>query len=119
MERVQRFLVLGFLAIAFTLFLHVDSAANTPNRWIPQNADQKQMPSSPVKLSKWKDHVMLDNGIVKLTLLSPSGLIAGIQYKGVENVLDYHLREPRRGYWDIVWSRPQERKSLKGHVSKS
>ncbi|KAL2498986.1 Rhamnogalacturonate lyase family protein [Abeliophyllum distichum] len=112
MERVQEFLVLRFLAIAFTLFLHVDSAENTPNRWIPQNAVQEQMPSSPVKLSKWKDHVMLDNGIVKLTLLSPSGLIAGIQYKGVENVLDYHLREPRRGYWDIVWSRPQEGKSF-------
>ncbi|KAL2521810.1 Rhamnogalacturonate lyase family protein [Forsythia ovata] len=112
MESAQRFLIFGWIAIAFSLFLHVDSAARTPNRWIPQNADQVQMPSSPVKLYTWKDHVMLDNGIVKLTLLSPNGLIAGIQYKGVENVLDYHLREPRRGYWDIVWSRPQERKSF-------
>ncbi|XP_022856216.1 uncharacterized protein LOC111377369, partial [Olea europaea var. sylvestris] len=56
--------------------------------------------------------VMLDNGIVKLTLLSPSGLIGEIQYKGEKNVLKYHLKENRRGYWDIVWSRPPERKSF-------
>ncbi|CAI9758169.1 unnamed protein product [Fraxinus pennsylvanica] len=82
MDKVQRFLVLGgFLAISFSLFLHLGSAANTADRWMPQNTDQELMPSSPVKLNKWKDHVMLDNGIVKLTLLSPSGLIAEIQYK--------------------------------------
>ncbi|CAA2963168.1 probable rhamnogalacturonate lyase B [Olea europaea subsp. europaea] len=111
MDKTQRFLVLGFLAIAFSLFVHLGSAANATNRWMPQNADQ-ELPSSPVKLNKWKDHVMLDNGIVKLTLLSPSGLIGEIQYKGEKNVLEYHLKENRRGYWDIVWSRPPERKSF-------
>ncbi|XP_022884571.1 uncharacterized protein LOC111401185 [Olea europaea var. sylvestris] len=110
MERTQRFLVLGCLAIAFSFFfLHVDSAANTSNRWTPKNSGQ--MSSSPLKLYKRGDHVTLDNGIVKLTLLSPSGNIAGVQYKNTENVLEYHLREWRRGYWDIVWSRPKDRKS--------
>ncbi|XP_022884589.1 uncharacterized protein LOC111401196 isoform X1 [Olea europaea var. sylvestris] len=107
MEKTRRFLVLGFLAIVFSLFLHVDSAPNIPK----SRTDEEQMPSSPVKLNKWKDRVMLDNGIVKLTLLSPSGLIAGIQYKGDENILENHFKESRRGYWDMVWSRPPDLKS--------
>ena len=41
--------------------------------------------------------VEIDNGIVKLTLMNPSGLITSIGYKGVDNVLEYRNAEGRRG----------------------
>ncbi|PIN23675.1 Rhamnogalacturonan endolyase [Handroanthus impetiginosus] len=39
----------------------------------------------------------MDNGIAKLTLLNPSGMISGVGYGGVENVLEYRFKETRRG----------------------
>lgn len=39
----------------------------------------------------------MDNGIVKLTLTSPQGLIAGLSYEGVNNILDWRNRETYRG----------------------
>ncbi|KAL1566779.1 rhamnogalacturonan endolyase [Salvia divinorum] len=65
-----------------------------------------QESSPPVKLHVTDTHVEIDNGIVKLTLMNPSGLITSIGYKGVDNILEYRNTEGRRGYWDIVWSRP-------------
>ncbi|PIN05729.1 Rhamnogalacturonan endolyase [Handroanthus impetiginosus] len=53
----------------------------------------------------------MDNGIVKLRLTKPTGMIAGVAYKGINNVLEYRFKETRRGYWDIVWSRPDEGRS--------
>ncbi|EYU45811.1 hypothetical protein MIMGU_mgv1a0225582mg, partial [Erythranthe guttata] len=53
--------------------------------------------------------VEIDNGIVKLTLMKPSGYISGVRYKGIDNILENRLKEARRGYWDIVWSRPDIR----------
>ncbi|CAA0812538.1 Rhamnogalacturonate lyase family protein [Striga hermonthica] len=39
----------------------------------------------------------MDNGIVKLELTKPSGLISGISYGGVNNVLEYKNKETQRG----------------------
>ncbi|KAG8373463.1 hypothetical protein BUALT_Bualt11G0026900 [Buddleja alternifolia] len=54
----------------------------------------------------------MDNGIVKLTLSNPSGHITSVGYKGINNILEYHFKETRRGYWDIVWSKPEKSKSF-------
>ncbi|KAG6400828.1 hypothetical protein SASPL_137672 [Salvia splendens] len=62
--------------------------------------------SPPVQLHVTPTHVEIDNGIVKLTLMNPGGLITSVGYNGVDNILEYSLTEDRRGYWDIVWSRP-------------
>ncbi|KFK30410.1 hypothetical protein AALP_AA7G257300 [Arabis alpina] len=45
--------------------------------------------------------VIVDNGIIRVSFSSPQGLITGIKYKGIDNVLSPHLRA--RGYWDITW----------------
>ncbi|KAL1190378.1 hypothetical protein V5N11_016759 [Cardamine amara subsp. amara] len=45
--------------------------------------------------------VVVDNGIISVSFSSPQGLITGIKYKGIDNVLNPHLRD--RGYWDITW----------------
>ncbi|KAJ7967711.1 Rhamnogalacturonate lyase [Quillaja saponaria] len=50
--------------------------------------------------------VMLNNGLVKLTILNPQGYLTGIQYGGMDNLLDLSSSESNRGYWDINWSLP-------------
>ncbi|KAK6154143.1 hypothetical protein DH2020_013782 [Rehmannia glutinosa] len=75
---------------------------------IPQ---RKKESSPPVKLHVLDNHVEIDNGIVKLTLLNPSGLITGVGYNEIENILENRNKETRRGYWDIVWSRPENGRS--------
>ncbi|KAF9670860.1 hypothetical protein SADUNF_Sadunf13G0112900 [Salix dunnii] len=73
--------------------------------------------SSPgrVKLHTEDDLVVIDNGIVQLTLSKPDGLVRGVRYNGIDNLLENHLHY--RGfvhahiphphlYWDIVWSKP-------------
>ncbi|CAL9104253.1 unnamed protein product, partial [Musa textilis] len=53
------------------------------------------------------DHVVIDNGILQLTLSNPEGLITGVRYNGVDNLLEVLNKEGNRGYWDVVWSEPQ------------
>ncbi|CAL9167744.1 unnamed protein product [Musa hybrid cultivar] len=53
------------------------------------------------------DHVVIDNGILQLTLSNPEGLITGVRYNGVDNLLEVLNKEGNRGYWDLVWSEPQ------------
>lgn len=41
---------------------------------------------------------MIDNGIVKVTLSNPGGLVTGIEYNGIDNLLEYQNDESNRGY---------------------
>ncbi|XP_059279580.1 probable rhamnogalacturonate lyase B isoform X2 [Lycium ferocissimum] len=49
-------------------------------------------------------HVVLDNGILQVTLSLPDGIVTGITYNGVNNLLEVLNDETNRGYWDVVWS---------------
>ncbi|XP_021646098.2 probable rhamnogalacturonate lyase B isoform X2 [Hevea brasiliensis] len=51
-------------------------------------------------------YVLLDNGLVRLTILKPQGYLTGIKYGGLDNLLDLKSSESSRGYWDINWSLP-------------
>ncbi|KAH9320068.1 hypothetical protein KI387_021837, partial [Taxus chinensis] len=50
--------------------------------------------------------VHMDNGIVKVTLSKPEGIVTGIEYGGLNNLLEILNKEDNRGYWDLVWSEP-------------
>ncbi|KAL6560102.1 hypothetical protein OROHE_006340 [Orobanche hederae] len=98
--RRKRVMIFCFFLLvdATTIMIHAD-------RGIPES---NQKPSPSIKLRILNNYVEMDNGIVKLTLLKPSGYIASIGYRGIENILEYRNKKNRRGYWDIVWSRPED-----------
>ncbi|XP_068655984.1 uncharacterized protein [Aristolochia californica] len=56
-----------------------------------------------VKLQIKDKHVVIDNGIFQLTLSKPDGIVTGIQYNGVDNLMEVLNEEANRGYWDVVW----------------
>ncbi|XP_021888103.1 uncharacterized protein LOC110807313 [Carica papaya] len=51
-------------------------------------------------------HVTMDNGMLQVTLSKPEGIVTGIQYNGLDNLLEVLNDESNRGYWDLVWSAP-------------
>ncbi|XP_042987173.1 rhamnogalacturonate lyase-like [Carya illinoinensis] len=60
-----------------------------------------------VRLHYGDHHVVLDNGILQVTLSNPEGIVTGIRYNDIDNLLEVLNDESNRGYWDLVWSSPQ------------
>ncbi|CAN0878488.1 Rhamnogalacturonate lyase [Linum grandiflorum] len=64
------------------------------------------VPDAPVKVTTEKEHVIIDNGDVEVTLSNPSGFLVGIKYKGIDNVMETHEPEDYGGYYDVSWEVP-------------
>ncbi|KAL5844534.1 hypothetical protein ACOSQ3_010588 [Xanthoceras sorbifolium] len=61
--------------------------------------------SSPgVQLHFQTGHVVMDNGILQVTISNPKGFVTGVRYKGIDNLLEYNNTEVNRGYWDHDWN---------------
>ncbi|KAF7829260.1 putative rhamnogalacturonate lyase B isoform X3 [Senna tora] len=52
------------------------------------------------------DGVVIDNGLVRLTLSTPEGYVVGISYNGIDNLLETQNQPEDRGYLDVVWNAP-------------
>ncbi|KAK7282914.1 hypothetical protein RIF29_12032 [Crotalaria pallida] len=59
-----------------------------------------------VRLHVHNRYVVMDNGILQVTLSNPDGIVTGIRYNGVDNLLEVLNKETNRGYWDLMWSAP-------------
>ncbi|XP_073314087.1 uncharacterized protein [Primulina huaijiensis] len=59
-----------------------------------------------VTLISQNSYIIVDNGLVRLTISKPQGLLTAIKYGGIDNLLDTKSNELNRGYWDINWSLP-------------
>ncbi|KAL5578826.1 hypothetical protein UlMin_011268 [Ulmus minor] len=64
------------------------------------------MSTEKVRLINQGSQIILDNGIVKLTISNPQGYVTGVAYGGMDNLLNQKSNESSRGYWDINWSLP-------------
>ncbi|KAH9626558.1 hypothetical protein KSS87_005538 [Heliosperma pusillum] len=58
----------------------------------------------PVRLQILDRYVVLDNGMLQVTLSKPGGIVTGISYNGIDNMLEVRNGEDNRGYWDLVWN---------------
>ncbi|XP_024038945.1 probable rhamnogalacturonate lyase B isoform X3 [Citrus clementina] len=72
---------------------------------------------SGVQLQVQDKHVVMDNGILQVTLSNPEGIVTGIQFQGIDNLLEVRNAEYNRGYWDLVWSKPGK-KGTKGTLDR-
>ncbi|KAJ7953493.1 Rhamnogalacturonate lyase family protein [Quillaja saponaria] len=52
------------------------------------------------------EQVVIENGLVRVTLSIPEGDVLGIEYKGIDNVLESQNQDYDRGYLDVVWNQP-------------
>ncbi|KAF7809411.1 putative rhamnogalacturonate lyase B isoform X1 [Senna tora] len=71
------------------------------------NSGKRRVSISGVKLMNEEDdrRVVIDNGIVQVTLSRPEGYVVGISYNGIDNVLEPRNEEQDRGYFDVVWNK--------------
>ncbi|KAI3465168.1 hypothetical protein Pfo_021831 [Paulownia fortunei] len=54
--------------------------------------------------TKLQDLIVIDNGVLQLTLSNPGGIVMGIRYNGIENLLELHNEDLNGGFWDLNWS---------------
>ncbi|PKI73498.1 hypothetical protein CRG98_006079 [Punica granatum] len=95
--------------ILMTVFLFSGSPSFTSGsraRVTVPRIEEAQSPASPrpsaapgpaVQLVFKEQHVVLDNGILQVTLSNPEGSVTGIQYNGIDNVLEVENGESNRG----------------------
>ncbi|KAJ8772899.1 hypothetical protein K2173_028076 [Erythroxylum novogranatense] len=82
------------------------SKPDIPGSWIKKRASTT-MPTRGVQLHVQDRHVVMDNGIVQVTMSKPEGIVTGIRYNGIDNMLEVLNDESNRGYWDLVWNAPE------------
>ncbi|KAL3845377.1 hypothetical protein ACJIZ3_002780 [Penstemon smallii] len=61
--------------------------------------------------TKLENLVVIDNGVVQLTLTNPGGIVRGIRYSGIDNLLELHNKDLNGGFWDLNWSEPGSSKT--------
>ncbi|XP_043708193.1 probable rhamnogalacturonate lyase B [Telopea speciosissima] len=101
--RQNFFLCLGLLV---QLFLLVDCTKKSElRRSIPKSSNGEEPPSSSqLRLLIQDRYVVMDNGLLQVTLSNPQGSVTNISYNGTNNLLEYRNEEDNRGYWDLVWN---------------
>ncbi|KAL8131044.1 uncharacterized protein LOC141711378 isoform X2 [Apium graveolens] len=63
--------------------------------------------SMAIELHISDDQVVMGNGLLQLTFTKPGGHIIGIQYNGLDNLVELHNPELNGGFWDLNWSDPE------------
>ncbi|KAM3283236.1 hypothetical protein P3S67_026881 [Capsicum chacoense] len=96
-------IVLWWFAIIFQFLLLVNGSRVHHARNTSANESRKLQVSHPVTMTITSSQVVIDNGIVQLSLTNPIGSILVVKYNGVDNLLE-PLQETQRGYWDTMWS---------------
>ncbi|XP_022752049.1 probable rhamnogalacturonate lyase B [Durio zibethinus] len=99
-NHLRQLLLWLIMIIELLLFFFVCSA-EIPARKILEGGDSD--PHEVCRLQTSDQKVVIDNGLVEVTMENPSGYLTGIKYKGLDNVLESRNHNHNKGYWDIVW----------------
>ncbi|KAF1871983.1 hypothetical protein Lal_00012202 [Lupinus albus] len=71
------------------------------------NSKEASLHNYAVKLNNESNHkLVVDNGIISVTLSNPEGYVTGISYNGIHNILEVENLEKDRGYFSLVWNEP-------------
>ncbi|XWS45038.1 hypothetical protein CRYUN_Cryun15aG0102000 [Craigia yunnanensis] len=109
-----RHLVLWLVMIIELLLFLSACSADITSRKILQDGDSN--PREVRLQTNDPNKVVIDNGLVEVTIENPSGYLTGIKYKGVDNVLESRHDNDNKGYWDIVWDKDVVDKMVTKHV---
>ncbi|XP_047256560.1 probable rhamnogalacturonate lyase B [Capsicum annuum] len=108
MKKKEWSYVLELLGILLQFFLLVESTLTRQRiNKLNSRLDQESFP--PVQLLSLDDYVVVDNGIFNITFSIPGGMVTGLQYNEIDNLLEDGNKDNDRGYWDIVWNKPGEK----------
>ncbi|THF96639.1 hypothetical protein TEA_001622 [Camellia sinensis var. sinensis] len=66
-------------------------------------ARPSNLSATPVHLNIQDDHVVIDNGILQLTLSNPGGTVTGITYGGIDNLIELHNQELNGGKFLVLF----------------
>ncbi|CAL0313006.1 unnamed protein product [Lupinus luteus] len=104
----KRVLMVWLFGITMQLVFHGGCSEKTPYRRNLReiNIQEPLLPNNAVKLNESNHKLVVDNGIISVTLSIPEGYIIGISYNGIDNVLEVGNKEQDRGYLDVVWNKP-------------
>ncbi|KAL5844536.1 hypothetical protein ACOSQ3_010590 [Xanthoceras sorbifolium] len=58
-----------------------------------------------VQLHIQEKYVVMENGMLQVTLSNPEGIVTGIRFHDIDNLLEVRNSESNRGYWDLVWNK--------------
>ncbi|XP_022950941.1 uncharacterized protein LOC111453886 [Cucurbita moschata] len=100
------FSAMPLLFLFFSLTLaHNNSSQRRMVRKLVKN--NESMLSRDVTL-EWENRgqVVMDNGLVRITLSRPEGNVIALKYNALDNLLEIRNPQYNRGYWDVVWNRP-------------
>ncbi|OMP01659.1 hypothetical protein COLO4_11702 [Corchorus olitorius] len=115
---IIRQLAFWLIMIKLFLFLSVCPRKIPARKILNHNNTTNSRSPYAVRLeTSHRQSVVVDNGLVRVTIGNPSGHLVGIKYKGVDNVLEWRNKPGSRGYWDVVWDKDKYDKMETEHFN--